>query len=524
MSDLCSGNLDPMDIVLSTLNAKYIHSSLALRYLFANLGDLQERAEIREYTIHKRIEDIAEELLALQPKIIGFGVYIWNIDEINNLVAILKSVQPDLVIVLGGPEVSYEQQDIPCCVLADYVISGQADLVFAELCRTVLNNNTLSIQQKFINAPLADLQQLQFPYRYYTDEDIKQRVIYVEASRGCPFKCEFCLSALDKTAYPFDLDRFLQEMQQLYQRGVRHFKFVDRTFNLKIEASKRILEFFLAFNANACEQDQVFLHFELIPDNLPDKLRSAISAFKAGTLQFEVGIQSLDETVQALISRKQNSAKVEQNIQWLNQHSRAHLHTDLIVGLPGQTLTSIAHDFNCLVGWQVEEIQVGILKRLRGTPIIRHSEAYQLRFNSAAPYNILSTSTLTFSEIQRMVRFARYWDMIGNSGRFTCSLQLMLANSPFDNFMRLSTYLFQRTQQTHRIELKRLFTLIKDYLVEQAGVPAPEVIEHLTRDFELGGFRKGVPDFITLPKRKKITDNTASSAANKRQRQHQLSK
>jgi hypothetical protein len=505
-------------IILCTLNAKYIHSSLALRYLYANLGELQEYAAIHEYTINKRIEEIAEELLSYQPKIIGFGVYIWNIDEINKLVAVLKTVQPDITIVLGGPEVSYEAQQ-SCCELADYIISGQADIMFAELCHAIVqDSNSLLLTQKFLSAPTPDLTQLELPYIYYNDEDIKQRIIYVEASRGCPFKCEFCLSALDKTAYPFDQDKFLQQMLLLYQRGARHFKFVDRTFNLKVDASKRILEFFLDL-ADADIENPLFLHFELIPDNLPEKLRSAISAFKPGSLQFEIGIQSLDESVQTLISRKQNRAKVEQNIKWLNQHSQAHLHTDLIVGLPAQTLSSIAEDFNCLIDWQVEEIQVGILKRLRGTPIIRHCEEYQLCFNPAAPYTILKTSSLSYQDIQRMVRFARYWDMIGNSGRFRYSLPLILSDTPFANFMRLSIYLFERTQQTHGIALKRLFTLVRDYLVEQAKLEATVVEQQLSLDFHAGGYRKGIPDFIQ-PAKQRAKQLPSRQAANKRQQQH----
>jgi len=509
------------DIVLTTLNAKFIHSALGLRYLYANLGDLQSQASVMEFTIHKRVEDIAESLLALSPKILGLGVYIWNIDACTQLVALLKQVRPSLIIVIGGPEVSYEQQQQPICQMADYVISGQADFVFADLCARLLAQTSAdTCPSKFIDAPPPKVTDLTMPYTFYSDEDIAHRIIYVEASRGCPYKCEFCLSALDKSAYPFELDEFLKHMQNLYDRGARHFKFVDRTFNLKTENSRRILEFFL----NLAQQSDLFLHFELIPDNLPETLREAIARFKPGALQFEIGIQSLDPEVQALISRKQNRQKVEDNIRWLMENSAAHLHTDLIIGLPGADLNVIARDFDTLIAWQVHEIQVGILKRLRGTPIIRHSEAYRMRYNPAPPYNILASDRIDFALMQRLTRFARYWDMIGNSGRFSHSRKLILSDSPFEHFLRLSDQLYARCGQTHQIALKRLFELLHDILIDDFKLDTAQVVESLSRDFQDGGFTKGIPHFLKTKTSNadshKASSNKMTTAANKRQRQH----
>ncbi|MBE2295418.1 MAG: cobalamin B12-binding domain-containing protein, partial [Phycisphaerales bacterium] len=220
-------------ILLSTLNARYFHASLGLRYLLANLGELQADAAIREFIISQRPLDIAEALLAEQPRLIGFGVYIWNVVETTQVVALLKRVRPELIVVLGGPEVSHEWDRQPIVELADYLITGPGDLAFARLFREISAGNPPT--EKLIIADSPPLDRLQLPYRLYNDEDIARRLIYVEASRGCPFKCEFCLSALDKTSWPFPLEPFLAELQTLYQRGVRHFKFVDRTFNLNIK-------------------------------------------------------------------------------------------------------------------------------------------------------------------------------------------------------------------------------------------------------------------------------------------------
>ncbi len=440
-------------IVLATLNARYIHCALGLRYLRANMGELRAQTALREFTIDQRPIDIAEQLLADSPAIIGLGVYIWNVAQCTQLVALIKTISPQTLVVLGGPEVSFEQQAQTICQQADYIICGPGEQAFPALCRALLAGERPP--EKILHPPFVHPRDLRFPYDEYSDEDIAHRVIYVEASRGCPFKCEFCLSALDKTAWPFDIEAFLRQMDRLYRRGVRHFKFVDRTFNLKIDHSRRILEFFL----QRLDED-LFLHFELIPDHLPEALKALIQRFPPHSLQFEIGIQTFTPEVQRLISRRQDNAKTEANLRWLRQHSQAHLHCDLIAGLPGESYQSFAASFDRLVALQPHEIQLGILKRLRGTPIIRHTQSHAMRYNPAPPYNILSTDRLDFATMQRIGRFARYWDMIANSGRFRHTLPLLLGEHPFARFMALSDQLFAQSGQTHRIALKRLFGLI----------------------------------------------------------------
>lgn len=475
------------DIILTTLNARYFHSSLGLRYLYANMGTLQARTEIREYIINQRPIEIAEKILECDPKIVGLGIYIWNLEQSREVIAILRRVKPDLRIIVGGPEASYEQQTLPFIDDVDHVIAGQADLTFPGVCESLLRGKAM--EDKFIQAEPFKLNELQFPYPYYTDDDIRHRFIYVEASRGCPFKCEFCLSALDKTAWPFDLDRFLDHMDRLYQRGARHFKFVDRTFNLKVASSIRIMEFFL----ERLDED-LFLHFELIPDHLPEPLKKMIQRFPPGSLQFEIGIQTFNPEVQNLISRRQDDAKAEQNIRFLREQTHAHLHTDLIMGLPGEDIESIGLGFDRLITLEPHEIQVGILKRLRGAPIIRHTDEYQLRFNPCPPYNILSTRDIDFATMQRLSRFARYWDMIGNSGRFNATRPLLLGDAPFQHFLQLADWLYAETNQTHKIALPRLFRLIYQAGRDELGIDETELYSALRYDYINSGM-KGEPEF-----------------------------
>jgi hypothetical protein len=401
------------------------------------------------------------------------------VEETTKLVATLKRVAPDITIVLGGPEVSYEPEQQAIVKLADYLITGWGDLTFPQLCQQILNGpKPLMKIHAGAQPPLSDLA---LPYQLYSDDDIAHRTLYVEASRGCPFKCEFCLSSLDKTAWPFNLDAFIAEMEGLYQRGARLFKFVDRTFNLNIKTSMRIMEFFLA-KLEANPDDPVYAHFELVPDHLPDALKDTIRRFPPGALQFEIGIQTFNPDVQALVSRRQDNDKAAANIRWLVEASNAHMHVDLIAGLPGETLDSFARGFDTLVALRPHEIQFGILKRLRGTPIIRHTEAFGMVYDPHPPYTILANRDIDFATMQRLVRFARYWDLVANSGRFAHSLRKILGESPFANFMAFSDWLYGQTDATHRIALDRLARLVNQWLQGQ-GMSETEANILLARDY-----------------------------------------
>lgn len=478
------------DIVLATLNARYSHSAFGLRYLLANMGDLRDRTAMLEFTINDSTVDVLATIVEQSPRIVGLGVYIWNVEPLTRLVADLKRLRPDIVVVLGGPEVSYETEGQPIVELVDFVITGEADLAFAELCRCLLNDG--SCPEKIIPAPIPQFLQLHLPYDLYSDDDIAHRVIYVEASRGCPFTCEFCLSALEIPVRMADLEQFLAALQSLLDRGARQFKFVDRTFNLNLRVSRAILQFFLDRL-----QTGLFLHFEMIPDRLPETLRDLIAQFPPGVLQFEIGVQTFNEETGALISRDQDNARLEDNFRYLREHTGVHIHADLIVGLPGEDDASFAAGFDRLFGLRPHEIQVGILKRLRGTPITRHDDEWQMVYSPHPPYEILSNRLLAFEQIHRLRRFARYWDLIGNSGHFVSSLTLLLppTHSAFGRFMELSDWLFAREQRKHGIALGRLFELLFEFLTGVCDVTPQTAAESLWNDYTSGG-RRDIPSFL----------------------------
>jgi len=478
------------DILLTTLNAKYRHTAFGLRYLLANLGELRERARLVEFDIHQRPLDIVERLLAHQPRVIGLGVYIWNLVPATEVVALLKKLRPDVLLVLGGPEVSYESGEQPIVQWADYVVTGEADLRFGELCRDLLAGRRPP--GKVLVADLPDLARVALPYTEYDARDLAERMIYVEASRGCPFECEFCLSSLDIPVRQFPLPEFLAAMEGLWQRGARRFKFVDRAFNLNLNVSRTILEFFLARLTPG-----LFLHFEMVPDRLPESLREVVRRFPPGTLQFEVGIQTFNPQVAQRIQRRQNYAQLEENLRFLRLHTGVHLHTDLIFGLPGEDLASMAAGFDRLIALEPQEIQVGILKRLRGTPIVRHDAEWQMVYSPLPPYEMLQNRLVDFATLQRLRRFARFWDLVGNRGDFVETTPMLWSRgeSPFAAFWALADWLQATIGRQHAIALPRLVELLFTYLTQVKPHDARAVAAALTRDYRRPG-RREVPPFL----------------------------
>ena len=480
------------EIVLATLNARWTHASMGLRCLMANLGPLRARARIEEATIATPLDDVVARLLAGSPRVIGLGVYIWNVERTTELVRRLRAEAPAAKLALGGPEVSHETDAQEIVRLADHVVTGSAELAFATLARQLLDGPRPL--QKVVHGGQPALAELELPYALYTDEDLAHRHLYVEASRGCPFKCEFCLSALDRTAWPFELERVLDALASLYARGARRFRFVDRTFNLKAATGRAILDFFLA-RIEAAPDEPLFVHFELVPDHLPDALKEAIVRFPPGALQFEIGIQTWNPEVQARISRRQDDAKAEANLRWLREHTSAHLHVALIVGLPGEDLASFGRGFDRLYAIGPHEIQVGILKRLRGAPIARHADAFAMRFAARAPYEVLETSTLSSHALARIARFARYWDLYGNSGRFARSLPMLLGDAPFARFMAFSDALWARTGATHGRSLESWAEALHARLIAEPALDPGAVEAALRADYAQSG-ASGRPAFM----------------------------
>ena len=503
-----------VQIVLTTLNSSWSHCAFGLRYLYANMNELQPVTKVHELTTAMPTQKCVDELLAIDPIIIGFGVYIWNTTQTLEVIKLIRAQRPSIRIILGGPEVSYEAQGQKIVELADYIIQGEADFQFYELCTTLLGNSPPP-ENKILPAVLPEISKIQLPYELYTAEDIKNRIIYVEASRGCPYKCEYCLSSLDKSVRNFDVDQFLSEIDKLIIKGVKQFKFVDRTFNLSPSTSTKILRFFLDRMEN-----QLFLHFEMVPDRLPQELKDLIIQFPAGSLQFEIGVQTLNPEVEKLISRRQDQQKMAENFEFLRTQTKVHTHADLIAGLPGENLESFADGFNRLYSLGPDEIQLGILKRLKGTPITRHTKTFEMNYSDQPPYQIKSTKDLSVHELNRLERIAKHWDVFVNSGNFTKSHKLLFkSGNVFQEISQFSDFVISKTQKTFGIHLDKYFECLFEYLQLQ-GFEADRIAPILTQDY-LSGNRLYVPKFLHgLSVAKSVQKSENLGAAPKRQVRH----
>ena len=475
-------------IILSTLNARYLHTSLALRYIAANMMELSGNTEIVEFVIGENTFLLAEKLLLKSPDIIGFGVYIWNATETKKLIDAIKAISPDTIIIAGGPEVSYEPLRVDFSN-ADYIVRGEGERSFYELCAQIIAK--VPPKERIINKKPLQPKEIALPYRLYTDEDIAHRYIYVEASRGCPFECEFCLSSIDERVSYFDVDAILREFETLWQRGARNFKFIDRSFNLNVSVATRIFDFFLS------KEPPYLLHFEVIPDSFPQRLLSKIAQFPPASLQLEVGIQTLNDEVGARINRRLDKEKIKQNIAFLERDTSTHLHVDLIAGLPGESMESFGKNLNELYALTSSEIQLGILKKLSGTSIGRHDATYNAVYSDEPPYEILQNDLIPFLQMQQIKRFARFWDIGYNSGNFRESIRMlwMGTDDVFGSFFAFSEWVYSQTESTWQIAMNRYAELLFRYLTELMGVDKRIVADAILNDISAVGGRS-VPHFL----------------------------
>jgi radical SAM superfamily enzyme YgiQ (UPF0313 family) len=379
--------------------------------------------------------------------------------------------QPHLwrpLVVLGGPEVSHLPPQAEIFRYADYCIKGEGEIAFWELCEAVFANKTYNGNHEFQQ---VNVNEIKTAYHLYTDEDVRKKLIYVEASRGCPFGCEFCLSSHSPQVREFPLAPFLAEMGDLIQRGAKTFKFLDRTFNLNIERARRIMEFFLERIA----ERPFVVHFEMIPSRFPPELIETLALFPAGTLRLEIGIQTLNREVSARIGRALQPERELETLRLLRQKTNAIIHADLIAGLPGEDMASFGKGFDLL--WETlspinptphsplptphPEIQLGILKLLPGAPIFRHNEAFGMRYSPSPPYEVLETAALLSYNLDRIKNFARFWELIIN--RSSHSPFPTPHSLSFDHFMTLSDALLACFGRSWGIDKHDLQEAVNDF-------------------------------------------------------------
>jgi len=474
-------------ILISAINARHSHSSMGGRCLLANMGGLRDQTELAEFTIQQSASEIAGSITARNPRILALGVYIWNVARVKELIPILRDNLPDLKIVLGGPEIPARGRTRSNSdeLQSDFLILGEGEKAFTELCRDLLVERTVERVQM---PPPPDLKQIQMPYDEYTDEDLAHRILYVESSRGCAMRCDYCVSANDESVRFFPMSPLLAAFDRLLERGARQFKFCDRSFNLNIPRAVEILSFFLE---RIPRFPGLFLHFEMLPDRFPDDLREILSRFPLHSLQLEIGLQSLDPDVLQRIRRPQNLDRAGDAIHFLREQTHAWLHADLIAGLPGETPESFAAGFDHLVALGPNEIQLGILKKLRGAPIGRHDAKFEMVYDSVPPYEIRSTRDWPAEHLVRTARFAHYWDAIVNSGRFIPAAPLIWKDTPsvFSAFLEFADWMGERFPEEHGIPLGTLVEAVFAFLTQARDTLPEAATDVLIRGYRHTGAR-----------------------------------
>ena len=472
-------------ILIAAINARHSHASMGARCLLANMGELRPQTELAEFTLQQSAIHIADAIAARQPRILGLGVYIWNAARVAELLPLLRQKLPQLKIVLGGPEITESFFG------ADVLIHGEGDLAFAALCRELFSSphsRPFASICGSLRPPPPDLATIRMPYEEYTDADLAHRLLYVESSRGCAMRCDYCVSANDEAVRYFPLPPLLAAFDRLLARGARVFKFCDRSFNLDIPRAVEILAFFLE---RVPRFPGLFLHFEMFPDRFPDELRDILARFPPRSLQLEIGLQSFNPQVLETIRRPQDLERAADNLRFLRAHTHAWLHTDLIAGLPGETPESFAAGFDRLVALAPHEIQLGILKKLPGAPIARHDDDFAMRYNPASPDEILSTCDWPAGHLARTARFAHYWDALVNSQRFIPAAPLIWKDTPsvFAAFMEFADWMGARFPKEHGIPLPALVEAVFAFLKEVRGIPPATAAEALIRGYRHDGAR-----------------------------------
>ncbi|MBB6633609.1 B12-binding domain-containing radical SAM protein [Cohnella thailandensis] len=468
-----------MNVVVATLNAKFIHTSLALRCLKA-YAEPEFKVDMAEYTIKDPAMNIVADLYRRKPDVVGFSCYIWNIEETITVIDMLRKVLPEATIVLGGPEVSYDTEywmnRLPS---VDHIVVGEGEETFRDLLRELEGDRKFHFVfglayrkngEVIVNPgrPKLDLNAIPSPYRFEEDlPTLANRVVYFETSRGCPFSCQFCLSSIEVGVRYFDMDRVKADLTYLIDSGAKLIKFVDRTFNIKREYALEIFRF-LIDNHRGC----VF-QFEITADIMrPEVLDFLSENAPPGIFRFEIGVQSTNDETNLAVKRRQNWSKLTRTVTKVKESGKIDQHLDLIAGLPHEDYDTFRKTFNDVFALRPEELQLGFLKMLRGTGLRLDAEKYGYVFMDRAPYEMLSNELMPFSDIVRIKRVEDVLEKYWNAHRMDRTIEYLVDTaypSPFDFFQRFGDYWEGKGWQRIGHQLEDLFIRLWSFLQDDAN-------------------------------------------------------
>lgn len=420
-----------MKFLLVAVNAKYIHSNPAVYSLKRFAGEYTDAVEIAEYTINNRMEDILEDIYRRKPDAIGFSCYIWNIGMVEKLMGELHKLLPQLPVFLGGPEVTYDADKL----LRKYpyltgIFIGEGEATFAQVVKYYVKKNPESLEdipglmlRSGMTPERKPLNLTDVPFLYDDMAPFTHRIIYYETQRGCPFRCSYCLSSIDKTVRFRDIEVVKRELAFFLEKKVKQVKFVDRTFNCNHDHAMAVWQYLYEHDNGVTN-----FHFEIAGDILREDEIALVAKMRPGLVQFEIGVQSTNTDTLREIRRVMDIEKLKQVVAALKAAHNVHIHLDLIAGLPYEDYDSFARSFDDVYAMEPEQLQLGFLKVLKGSYMAEMAESYGLVYTDYAPYEVLYTNWLSFTEICRLKRIEEMVEIYYNSGQFAHSLPVMIAD------------------------------------------------------------------------------------------------
>ncbi|MBR5516351.1 MAG: DUF4080 domain-containing protein [Firmicutes bacterium] len=481
-----------MKILLTTLNSQYVHSNPALKYLYTVTADALADVDLREFTINNEPNYIYGELVRANYDMVCFSCYIWNIEQIKAIASDLKKARPEIKICLGGPEVSFDAH-----VFArenswvDYILCGEGEYPFYRFVQVLMldekyMNTVPGLVYRhdgkiYVNPPMDPIDFDCVPFLYSILECEEDKVVYYESARGCPFKCSYCLSSIDKVIRPLSLDRVKADLGYFLYKKVMQVKFIDRTFNYD---EKRAYEIFRYIIDN--DNGKTNFHFEICADLLNDRLMRLLSRARKGLFDFEIGIQSTNPDTLKAVNRKENVYPILYNVEKLIELGNIHIHVDLIAGLPYETYEIFERSFNKVYDLGADAFQMGFLKVLKGTPLEDMKEQYEIVARDKAPYEIISNFWLTSVELARLKTIEKMLDIYYNRGGFKNSVEFLmekLQKNPFKLYEALANYYYLNNYQHKNRKKEEQYRILRKFAID-ADVDADEITSYLEKDLE----------------------------------------
>ena len=496
-----------MKILLTTLNSKFIHTNLAIRYIKESIKDLAD-VEIREYTINNQLDYILKDIYLAGYDAVFFSTYIWNVYDIVKLCENLKKVNPKLIIGLGGPEVSYDSEEAMAKYeFVDYILRGEGEMVMRDLVKYFngemdikdVDGVTYRCGDEVIKNKerelLKDLDLIPSPYENLNPKEYENRIVYYETSRGCPFNCQYCLSSAIKGLRYFSIDRVKRDLKKLIDAKVSQIKFIDRTFNANKKFAKEIMKFLM-------ENDNGYTtyHFEVTAHLLDDDMLEFLRDCKEGLFQFEIGVQTTNQEALDAVGRRDDFEKLSHVVKTIESYQNIHQHLDLIAGLPYEGYDSFEKSFNDVFALQIEQLQLGFLKMIKGTGMRARAEEFEYEYKNYAPYEVLCNKFISYDEILKLKDIEDILERYYNSNNFSLSVKYITENyyseSAFKFFEDFANY-FNEMGYFHLAQGKnQLYSILADFYKEKIGENYDLFMEILKYDYVSLGKISSVPNIF----------------------------